>query len=58
VYHSSVKSGLRPEQEYAGAVAMTEKHEPAHFLPVSLDPEMPRVYEFIIFWAYTLMPES
>ena len=37
---------------------MTEKREPAHFLPVSLDPEMPRVCEFIIIWAYTVMPES
>ncbi len=37
---------------------MTEKREPAHFLPVSLDPEMPRVCEFIIIRPYTVMPES
>jgi hypothetical protein len=53
-----ILSGLHPEQGYADPVGMTEKHEPAHFLPVDLDPEMPRVCEFIIFWAYTLMLES
>jgi hypothetical protein len=37
---------------------MTGKDEPAHFRPVCYSPEMPRVGEFIVIWAYTLMLAS
>ena len=48
----------RVAPEKRSAVGTTGKDEPAHLLPVCSYPEMPRVGEFIVIWAYTLMLAS